>query len=248
VGGFSVKHAVASFQDLLTQLGDDEDLVIALATARLLADAAATAPPSEVVPALSALIREDDVSTLAAIEALARVPDDRADRLLVGLLDDGRPAGREHAIWRLAGRFPARHAYGRLAGVVATGGFVGMLAQATLLDWARIDPTVVTATLDGALALTNDGSFRSRLIDTLGAIDDPAATTLLYRIAHDRREPEQARIAAVGGLTDRSHVDGTLRTLASEPGDLGAHAALALDDRRDAHPIDHDLPGLHVAQ
>ena len=236
-----------SFQDLLIQLGND-DLVAALHTSSRLADAAATARPEEVVPALTALLHGDDLGALAAIEALARVPDDSADRLLAELLDDPRPAVREHAIWRLASRFPARHTYGRLAAVVASGGFVGMLAQATLVDWARIDPAVVTATLDGALSLTTEAGFRARLLDTLGAIDDRSATTILCRVAHDQREPDRARIAAVGGLTDRPQVDETLRTLASEPGDLGAHAALALDDRTEAHPLDHDLAGLHVAQ
>jgi glycosyltransferase involved in cell wall biosynthesis len=239
---------VPSFQDRLAQLGNDDDLVTALRASRLLADAAATAHPSEAVPALTALLHADDVSALAAIEALARVPDDSADRVLVGLLDDPRPAVREHAIWRLATRLPVRHTYGRLVGVIASGGFVGMLAQATLVDWARIDEAAVTTALDGALAIADDPDTRARLVDTLGAVDGHSATAILCRIAQDPQEVEPARIAAVGGLVDRPQVDDTLRTLANEPGDLGAHAALAIDDRADAQPLEHDQPGLHVAQ
>ncbi|MFP5488357.1 MAG: hypothetical protein ACLGHQ_08645, partial [Acidimicrobiia bacterium] len=165
---------MTSFRDRLAELGAEVDLVDALQVAARLADAASTADPTESIPALAALLDGDDLSALAAIEALARVPDDQADRILTELLDDPRPAVREHAIWRLAVRFPARHTYGRLVGVVTSGGFTGMLAQATLVDWARIDPAVVTAAVDGALALAPDAAARARLVDTLGAIDDPA--------------------------------------------------------------------------
>ncbi|MFP5489345.1 MAG: glycosyltransferase, partial [Acidimicrobiia bacterium] len=132
--------------------------------------------------------------------------------------------------------------------VVTSGGFTGMLAQATLVDWARIDPAVVTGAVDGALALAPDAAARARLVDTLGAIDDPAASTILSRIARDDAEPEAVRIAAGGGLVDRPHMDAVLRALAAEPGDLGAHAALALDDRIEARPLDHDDTRLHIAQ
>lgn len=237
-----------SFRVHLAELVAEHDLVDALRLAARLADAAAVADPSETLPALSALLDDDDISALAAIEALSRVPDDQADRVLSELLDDPRPAVREHAIWRLAGRFPARHTYGRLVGVVASGGFTGMLAQATLVDWARIDPAVVTAAIDGALALAADPDRRARLVDTLGAVDDPATSTILSRIASDPDEAEHVRIAAVSGLVDRPHMDAALRKLAAEPGDLGAHAALALDDLIEARPLDHHDTRLHVAQ
>lgn len=100
----------------------------------------------------------------------------------------------------------------------------------------------------GALALALDPDGRARLVDTLGAVDDPAASAILSRVALDRDEAEPVRIAAVGGLVDRPHTDGVLRELSAEPGDLGAHAALALDDRIDAQPLDRDDTRLHVAQ
>lgn len=237
-----------SFQECLAQLADEDDLVGLLRTSRRLAEASVTTAPDEALPALTELLGADDVSALAAVESLARIPDDGADRLLVELLDDARPAVREHAIWRLASRFPVRRSYGRLAAVNVSGGFTGMLAQATLIDWARIDPAVVTAALDGALALTACTNGRARIVDTLGAVDDPTAWAILRRIAQDPGEAEQIRIAAVGGLVDRPFVEDLLRSLSSEPGDLGAHAALALDDRVDAQPLDHDDAGLHVAQ
>jgi glycosyltransferase involved in cell wall biosynthesis len=240
---------MTSFRDRLAELGAAQDLVDALRLAARLAEAAATADPSETLAALTGLLdSDDDISALAAIEALARVPDDHADRVLAELLDDPRPAVREHAIWRLAGRFPARHTYGRLVGVVVSGGFTGMLAQATLVDWARIDPAAVTAVIDGALAIAGDPDHRARLVETLGAIDDPAASTILSRIALDPDEAEHVRIAAIGGIGDRTNMDNALQELAGEPGDLGAHAALALDDRTEAQPLEHDLPGLHLAQ
>lgn len=239
---------MTSFRDRLAELATEHDLVDALRISARLAEAAATTDPSETVPALLALLDGDDIAALAAIEALARVPDDQADRILTELLDDHRPAVREHAIWRLAGRFPARHTYGRLVAVVVSGGFTGMLAQATLVDWARIDPAAVTAAIDGALALAHDPDGRARLVDTLGAVDDPAASAILSRIARDPAEAEPVRIAAVGGLVDRPNMDGVLSELAAEPGDLGAHAALALDDRIEARPLDHDDRRLHVAQ
>lgn len=228
------------------------DIVTALATARRLADAITEADPADVTPDLVAELAErvqgDDVSALAAIEALARVPDDSADRILAELVDDPRPAVSEHAVWRLGERLPARHLYGRLVGRIATGGFGGMLAQDTLLRWARVDPVGASAVLDGALALETEPVVRARLADTLGAVDDPAAEMLLRRIATDPSEGEAVRIAALGGLAERHGVDDVLATLAEEPGDLGAHAALALDDRGGAQPLEHVGSGLHVGQ
>lgn len=236
------------FRDLLALLDDEQDIVSALAVSRRLAEAAADADPSEVVPLLVDRLTGDDVGVLAAVESLARVPDDDADRVLTDLVDDPRPAVSEHAVWRLADRLPARHLYGHLVGRIAAGGFGGMIAQGTLVSWARVDPVGATAVLDGALAREADPRHRARLVDSLGAVDDPAADVLLRRIAEDASEDRQVRIAAIGGLTDRPDVDDTLARLADEPGDLGAHAALALDDRIGAQPLEHQRSGLHVGQ
>ncbi|HSL60064.1 MAG TPA: glycosyltransferase [Acidimicrobiales bacterium] len=241
---------MTSFVGLLADLDAETDLVAGLATARRVADAARSADPATTVPALAARLDGDDLAALAAREALAAVPDDDADRLLVDRLDDHRAAVREHAAWRLASRLPARHAYGRLIAVVADGGFAAMIAQSTLVGWARVDDVGVTAALDGALALATDPLVRERLVVTLGAVDGSTATTLLRRIALDDDEADPARIAAIGGLTDHPDPDvgAVLRHLADEPGDLGAHAALALDDRDGPTPVDDDSPGLHIAQ
>ena len=142
----------ATFRDLLARLDDEADVVEAIALSRRLADAAAAADPTEVVPLLRDRLAGDDLGALAAVEALARVPDDAADQLLTELVDDPRPAVGQHAVWRLADRLPARHLYGRLVGRIAAGGFGAMLAQATLASWARVDPVGTSAVLDGALA------------------------------------------------------------------------------------------------
>lgn len=245
---------VPTFRDLLDELDATDDLVDALRISARLADAVGGAAPAAALPALAARLDGDDVAALAAIESLARVADDEADRLLVELLDDRRPCVREHAAWRLGERLPARYAYGRLLATVAAGGFPAMLAQSTLVTWAGVDGDALTGAVDGALALAAHPDARRRLVDTLGALDGATATALLRRLALDAGEDVAARIAAVGGLARRTDPDvgATLRELADEPGDLGAHAALTLDDADG--PLGHDHPTatrddrLHVAQ
>lgn len=238
----------------MASLDGEDDIVTALATSRRLADHVAridrgdTGTIGEVVTELVDRLAGDDVSALAAIEALARVPDDSADRILAELVDDPRPAVSEHAVWRLGDRLPARHLYGRLVGRIASGGFGAMIAQGTLLGWARVDPVGTSAALDGALAVEAEPTARARLVDTLGVVDDHAVTVLLRRLAEAPAESDAVRVAALGGLVDRPDVDETLSLLAGEPGDLGAHAALFLDDRSGARPIEHDREGLHVGQ
>lgn len=243
-----LNSVVTPFRHLLAALDREDDVVAALRTADRLAAATARTDPAAALPALVARLEGDDVDALAAVEALARVPDDEADRLLVELLDDDRPWVREHAAWRLGDRFPARHAVGRLLAEVAAGGFPAMLAQDTVLAWARVDGAALTGALDGALALADRPAVRARLVDTLGGVAGTTATTLLQRAAVDADEDPAVRVAAVGGLADRDDPDArsALRRLADEPDDLGAHAALALGDEAPARRSDAD--GLHVAQ
>lgn len=240
----------AEIRELLVTLDTEQDIVTALAVARRLADAVGATQrlDAATIDELVARVAGDDVSALAAIEALAQVGDDAADAVLAELVDDPRPAIREHAVWRLRDRLPARHLYGRLVGRIAAGDFGAMIAQDTLLHWARVDPVGATAALDGALAIELEPAVRARLVDTLGAVEDPAVTVLLRRFAEDAAEDPAVRVAALGGLADRPDVDDTITRLAGEPGDLGAHAALVLDDRSDARPLEHDRTGLHVGQ
>jgi len=246
----------APFSDALAALDHEPDLVRALLAARRLAEVTSATDPATALGALTGRLHgPDELVALGAVEALARVPDDAADRLLVDLLDDPRPALREHAAWRLVDRFPTRRALGRLVRLVADGGFTAMIAQSTLVAWGRLDPDGVVCAVDGALALARGGAERGRLVDLLGAVPGPVSDALLVRMARDPSEEVAARIAAVGALAERDvpGVDRVLTAITEEPGDLGAHAALALDDRSVSGPASHagerhSSAGLHVAQ
>ena len=180
-------------------------LLDALRLAEDLAAAAATDPGDEVVALLEAAVhdREDDVTAIAAVHALARVVDDRADAVLSGLLSCDRVFLREHAAWALDRRLPRLDAIGRLVGAVTAGGFTGVLAQRTLDVWARAAPEHVALALEGALAAGHERAVRARLVETLGLVPGPLAAHAVLRFAADESEEREGRLAAVAALGDR---------------------------------------------
>jgi glycosyltransferase involved in cell wall biosynthesis len=147
---------------------------------------------------------EDQLTAIAAVHALGRVFDDEADAVLSDLLSHPHGFLREHASWTLGARLPRLDAIGRLVAVVATGGgFAGMLAQRTLIGWARSASDHGALALEGAIAAELDRPARARLVETLGLVPGALAGRAVIRIAADPREQPTARLAAVAALGER---------------------------------------------
>ena len=193
----------------------------------------------------------DQLAVVAALHALSAVDDDVAMEFLTDALFDGRWYVTEHAAWALSARRAHRPALGRLAALVAAGGFRAMLAQRTLGAWAPAVPEDAHRTLAGALRATAAPSDRKRLVETLGLVPGRPSTERLVELAADDAESVDVRIAAIGALGDRDDSDGRLLAhLASGDDDLARHALLALSDRAIAGAAEPDRrsDGLHIAQ
>jgi HEAT repeat protein len=128
---------------------------------------------------------EDELTAIAAVHALGRVFDDEADAVLSDLLSHQHAFLREHAAWTLGARLPRLDAIGRLIAVITGGGFSGMLAQRTLITWARSASDHVALALEGALATEPAAPARARLVETLGLVPGQLAGRAVVRIAAD---------------------------------------------------------------
>jgi glycosyltransferase involved in cell wall biosynthesis len=200
---------------------------------------------------LTALARSDDIAAIASVHALAEMHDEEALRRLVGLLSDPRAFIREHAAWALGQSLPRPEAVGRLLGLVAEGGFSGMLAQHTIEKWSGAAGEALAIAIESALLGMTDASSRATLVETLGLIRQPVATRLLREVALDPREPDEAReaaIAALGQRRDAAGLDDDLGTLVADGGRLAAAARLALIDLDPAPAAHRSVRGLTVAQ
>lgn len=82
----------------------------------------------------------DQVTAIAAVHAAAAGGAGLADELVVPLLTSSVPWLREHAAWSLRSSSPLRDAVDPLRAAMAEGGFVGMLAEATLEGWGLLEP------------------------------------------------------------------------------------------------------------
>ncbi|MFB2555686.1 glycosyltransferase [Herbiconiux liangxiaofengii] len=152
---------------------------------------------------IAALDDADQLVAIAATHALAQVFDEQADAALSRLLSSDRIFLREHAAWAIGSRIPRLDAVGRLIGMVAEGGFGGMLAQRTLEQWAFPTPEHIAVGLEGALLGIHDSGARYRLVESLGLVRGRIATAPLRTIAADEGEAEQVRVAAVSALGQR---------------------------------------------
>ena len=217
-----------------------------------LAAAAAGAGPDSVALLASAIREPDELTAVAAVHALARVFDDGADAVLSELLSHPRPFLREHASWALGTRLPRLDAIGRLVGVVAGGGFSGVLAQRTLAGWAVSAPDQVAPVVEGALAATTSAAVRSRLVETLGLVPGPIAGRALLEVAARTGEHPTVRATAVAALGDRPADPAAValvRDLGRTDDDLGIVARLAAVDLGiGAVEAAGAAPGLTVAQ
>jgi len=200
----------------------------------------------------TALGSDDQLVAIAATHALAGIFDEQADVALSRLLSSDRMFLREHAAWALGSRLPRFDAVGRLMGLVADGGFAGMVAQRALEQWAASAPEHMAVALEGALIGVTEPGARYRLVETLGLVRAPMTVQPLLRIAEDADEHVTVRVAAVSALGQRpgfEAIPGALRDLASGDDYLSDVARLALIDLSARDPeATRAAGGLTVAQ
>lgn len=127
-------------------------LTTALRDAERLREAAMRSPdPHRDAARLAALVRDgDDVASLAAVHALGAVADSLADEVLTALVIDAEEPYAAHAAWALAARRSSPAALDALVELVVGGGFTGMLAERTLVEWSRFDRAPAVAAIRAA--------------------------------------------------------------------------------------------------
>lgn len=239
-------------QTAMDRITESTSIVEAMRAASDLAFEAGRDPGLRTLRVLSAaLVGADDLAAIAAVHALAEMNDEEAGRLLTKLLSDERAFVVEHAAWAL-GRRPARpEAVARLIGIVARGGFSGMLAQYTLEKWSTGAGELLAVALESATTGTLDDDARARLVETMGLVRHPLATRPLRLWATDTAETPAVRTAAVAALGQRrDEVSArTLENLVIAGGELGDLARLALIDADPQPPArTGDDDGLTIAQ
>jgi glycosyltransferase involved in cell wall biosynthesis len=131
----------------LDRVRESPRLTLALRDAELLAFEAArsTEPHADARRLRDAIEDADGVTSIAALHALGAVTDPLADEVLVAVLAGGNEPLCGHAAWVLAARRPDERAIPILADIASAGGFAGMLAERTLIEWARMAPGAVVA-------------------------------------------------------------------------------------------------------
>lgn len=215
-------------------------------------DANRDAGPRTIRVLASALAGDDQVTAIAATHALAQVYDEQADAVLSQLLSSDRQFLREHASWALGSRLPRLDAIGRLIGVVAAGGFAGMLAQRTLEQWSVSAAEATAVALEGALLGIREIQPRTRVVETLGLVRSRTAARALVAIAVDTSEHDAVRAAALSALGQRPgdrEIADLVIALAEGTDAFAEVARLALVDLTAKQPVRAAADGdLTVAQ
>lgn len=161
-------------------------LSLALRRADDLRTCAAHAPrAASVARCLAEVVREgDDVSSMAAIHAIGAVADPLVDRVLTDLVIDGAEPYAAHAAWSLAARRPQPEGVAALVQLALAGGFPAMLAERTLIEWARNDGRLL-ADVAGAGRNMSDWDTRRRIVRLYEAMQEAATPTLTRIDPHD---------------------------------------------------------------
>ena len=229
----------------LLDVSIESDIVSALRIAEHLLGEVASASHRDVAVLTSAIADDDAIVAIASIHALAGVATSDVDGVLVDALVDPRAWIREHAAWALSARRPHHTAIELLLDLHLSGSdLTAMIAQRTICGWRDAVGDITVEAIQRRLASTDDPVMRRRLVDTLGLLGDHGRVDVL-RIAQDRHEAIDVRIAAVGSLAG-SHdplAHSTLLELASGSSPVATAALLALFDldrprktERDAAP------------
>jgi len=237
--------------DELGHLARSPDFVGTLLRSAQLAAEVGRSPQSvELVHELHDLVDDGPLAGVLAIDVLGAIEHAAATEALSALLAAPDPLLRRHAAWRLRRRSVTAAAVPRLLDMLVVGGIDTMHSHRALLRWSTSDPAIVDLAT-ARLSATGDGRQRARLVDLLGAVDDPRITELLVDLAADPMEFGSARIAAIGALADRDGADeAALRRIAACDDEVGAYATLAVCDRARAGAVGgrRSSGGLRIAQ
>jgi hypothetical protein len=238
---------------LLLELAAEPEVVTALRIAEQLRVASAMASPGDARALTGAVGDADPMVAIGALHALASVSSADVDDVLVDALHDPRPWVREHAAWALSARRPQQRAIAGLISLHGSGSdLTAMVAQRTLAGWVGGDVGDVSGAIVEHLRGTDDVVVRRRLVNTLSQVGSASSRDELLRIALDRDEPIDVRVAAidcVGG--DRHHlVQTVLLTLADDSSAVATSALLALFDavHRDGEVGLSERRGLRLGQ
>ena len=230
---------------LLLDLAAEPDVVSGLRLAEHLRMAAAVASPVDIRALIGAVGDGDPIVAMGALHALAAVSSVDVDDVLVEALHDSRPWMREHAAWALAARRPQPRAVAGLISLHGSGSdLTAMVAQRTLVGWAGGASCGISRSIMARLRATDDVVMRRRLVDTLSQVGSAAPHDELLRIALDRDDAIDVRVAAInsfGGARD-PRVRTALLTLANECSPIATSALLALFDVVRSE-VDSDLSG-----
>jgi glycosyltransferase involved in cell wall biosynthesis len=225
--GFSGNLLIDELERLI---GGNDFVRMLRRSAQLSVSARHSANPLGLVADLTSFAQQSSFASLLSMESLAAVKHPSADRQLIEFLTHPEQLVKRHASWLLGRRMANAEAFGPLVDQLAVGGIDSMHAHRTLHRWSITSPAEIRACVDGALASTDNGIVRARLVDLMGSVE--GSNELLRIVAADPNEELAARIAAIGALGERadSKVQSTLNRLASTDDLIGAHASLALSD------------------
>lgn len=156
--GVLMEWAEVSVAESIRRLQSTERITAALRAAELVSAAALRSldPIGDARVLRDAMGDGDDLTTLAAIHALGAIPDPLADATLLHVLQSREDPFAGHAAWSLAARRPSNDGLVGLLGLIAAGGFSGMLAERTFIEWSRRNPAVAKWRLRAALQSATD--------------------------------------------------------------------------------------------
>ncbi len=178
--------------------------------------AALAVDPARAADRLLALVRDgDDVSALAAIHALGSVDHPSVDELLLALLMDGDEPFAGHAAWAMAARRSTAEAVDALALLADSDGFSAMLAERTLVEWARLGTVAAGVPARTDTADLDDLSTGDRLDAWSSDPADPAdpadGIVVIQPFLHARLDRDGTSL----GAGDAGGIASLLRSLGS---------------------------------
>jgi len=245
------RHRTVKMRETLLDLAAEPDVVHALRIAEQLRSLAPRSSVSDMHCLVSAVGDADPLVALGALHAVAAVSRPDVDRVLVATLDDPRAWMREHAAWVLSARAPQPDAVPGLLRLHGSGSdLTAMVAQRTLGGWASSDPDRLGTAIITHARATDDVVIRRRLVDTLSQVDGPISRDELLRIAADRDEAIDVRVAAINSFCGNRDpgVQTMLLTVANESSSVATSALLALLDPVRSDHTDTERSGLRIGQ
>ena len=200
---------------------------------------------------LTVMTQADSLNALLAIESLAAMQHEGANKVLIECLAHTEASVRRQATWKLASQRPSAAALPLLLTQLSAGGIDTMHAHQTLNHWANAEPELITQSLNQALLTNGDTLVRARLVDLLGTLRGSSVNGILTRLAADTLESAPVRLAAISAIGSRTGPFSTLlEQLKHQDNDIGAYASLAINDQKMLQnvPHPHHHSGLRICQ